>query len=68
MACRVKGTTTAIGFAARYMAEPARGKPLLTETCFRCGAGETGAVLFPCRHEGKSQWVCARCLPPLIHG
>jgi NAD-dependent dihydropyrimidine dehydrogenase PreA subunit len=48
--------------------QKARGKPILTETCFRCGASEKEAVLFPCRHEGKSQWVCARCLPPLIHG
>jgi len=34
----------------------------------RCGASEREVVLFPCRHHGKSQWVCVRCLPPLIHG
>jgi len=45
-----------------------RGKQILGEKCFRCGAGEEEAVLFPCRHDGKSQWVCVRCLPPLIHG
>ena len=45
-----------------------RGKVLIGETCFRCGAGEEEAVLFPCRHKGKSQWVCVHCLPPLIHG
>jgi MinD superfamily P-loop ATPase len=45
-----------------------RGKQNLGEKCFRCGAGEEEAVLFPCRHDGKSQWVCVRCLPPLIHG
>ena len=45
-----------------------RGTQLITETCFRCGNKETEAVLFPCRYQGKSQWVCVRCLPPLIHG
>lgn len=48
--------------------EQARGRPILEETCFRCGASEADAVLFPCRHQGRSQWVCVRCLPPLIHG
>jgi len=46
----------------------ARGPALLEESCFRCGATEETAVLFPCRHQGRSQWVCVRCLPPLIHG
>jgi len=45
-----------------------RPAQILHETCFRCGASEREAVLFPCRHHGKSQWVCVRCLPPLIHG
>jgi MinD superfamily P-loop ATPase len=45
-----------------------RGKTLLGETCFRCGATEENVVLIPCRHAGKSQWVCVHCLPPLIHG
>ena len=45
-----------------------RGHAILEETCFRCGATEEQAVLFPCRHQGRSQWVCVRCLPPLIHG
>ena len=48
--------------------EQTRGRRMLEETCFRCGASETDAVLFPCRHEGLSRWVCAHCLPPLIHG
>ena len=48
--------------------QDARGKRLIGETCFRCGASEEKAVLFPCRHKGKSQWVCVHCLPPLIHG
>jgi NAD-dependent dihydropyrimidine dehydrogenase PreA subunit len=46
----------------------ARGEQIINEKCFRCGADERQAVLFPCRHQGKSQWVCVRCLPPLIHG
>lgn len=45
-----------------------RGEQFIHETCFRCGSGERQTVLFPCRFQGKSQWVCARCLPPLIHG
>jgi NAD-dependent dihydropyrimidine dehydrogenase PreA subunit len=53
--------------AAHQRAEE-RGEQFITESCFRCGNKETEAVLFPCRHQGKSQWVCVRCLPPLIHG
>lgn len=39
-----------------------------TIECFRCGASEAHAVLFPCRKQGESLWVCVKCLPPLIHG
>ncbi|MBM4018385.1 MAG: ferredoxin [Planctomycetes bacterium] len=53
---------------AAHAEQARRGKRLLAEACFRCGTGEEEAVLFPCRHQGKSQWVCVRCLPPLIHG
>jgi len=52
--------------AAREQA--ARGKTVLGEACFRCGATEEDAVLFPCRFQGQSRWVCVHCLPPLIHG
>ncbi len=45
-----------------------RGRPILEESCFRCGSSEADAVLFPCRTKGRSKWVCVRCLPPLIHG
>ena len=48
--------------------EAERGRPIIEERCFRCGASETEAVLFPCRTNGESKWVCVRCLPPLIHG
>lgn len=40
----------------------------IAQTCFRCGAGEQDRVLMPCRHQGRSLWVCTRCLPALIHG
>jgi hypothetical protein len=36
--------------------------------CFVCGRNETGAVYLRCVHEGKDTFVCARCLPVLIHG
>ena len=37
-------------------------------TCLRCGTRDNGRALFPVRFEGKSLWVCARCIPALIHG
>ena len=55
-------------FDLRQSPPAARGPQVLQETCFRCGAGEADAVLFPCRTKGLSKWVCVRCLPPLIHG
>lgn len=36
--------------------------------CFKCGATEKESVLFPVRVKGRSEWVCARCIPHLIHG
>ena len=54
--------------AAAHEQMEQRGEQLIGETCFRCGNDERQAVLFPCRFQGKSQWVCARCLPSLIHG
>lgn len=36
--------------------------------CERCGAGEHSRPLMACRVEGRSTWVCVRCLPALIHG
>lgn len=53
---------------AAKIQQAARGKQILSETCFRCGAGEEEAVLLPRRTQGESRWVCVRCLPPLIHG
>jgi ferredoxin len=40
----------------------------IAQTCFLCGHGEDERVLVPCRRQGKSLWVCTRCLPDLIHG
>jgi MinD superfamily P-loop ATPase len=51
--------------------DPAAAKTnekVLGEGCFRCGASEAETFLLPCRHGGKSLWVCVHCLPPLIHG
>ncbi len=36
--------------------------------CFRCKSGEADLPLLPIRRQGKSEWVCVRCLPALIHG
>jgi hypothetical protein len=36
--------------------------------CFVCQKTEGEGVLLACRKEGKDLWVCARCLPMLIHG
>lgn len=40
----------------------------MVQTCFQCGGSEERATLLPCRRQGKSLWVCTRCLPALIHG
>ncbi len=45
-----------------------KDKAYIFQRCFRCGNSEKEAILFPCRKDGDSIWVCIRCLPPLIHG
>ena len=45
-----------------------RGAVYIVQKCFRCETGEDAVPLVPIRHEGKSLWVCTRCLPTLIHG
>jgi len=37
-------------------------------TCFSCGRDDKNAALFPVRIKGDSLWVCAKCIPRLIHG
>jgi ferredoxin len=54
--------------AAAHERERARGLRYIEQNCFRCGTGEKGAFLLPIRTDGKSLWVCTRCLPTLIHG
>jgi len=36
--------------------------------CFLCDGEDSVAPLLPVRRHGKSEWVCVRCLPRLIHG
>jgi MinD superfamily P-loop ATPase len=43
-------------------------KEFISQKCFRCGNSEREAILFPCRKDAESIWVCIKCLPPLIHG
>jgi len=40
----------------------------IAQQCFRCGTDEDHAPLLPVRQQGRSEWVCTRCLPTLIHG
>ena len=54
--------------ADRPAGAKAAGRQILSQTCFNCGRSEMDAVLFPARTKGESTWVCARCLPQLIHG
>jgi len=43
-------------------------KTYIAQECFRCHATEDQASLLPVRQQGRSEWVCTRCLPTLIHG
>jgi ferredoxin len=45
-----------------------RPKTYIPQECFRCGTDEDRSPLLPVRQEGRSEWVCTRCLPALIHG
>ncbi|MCK4258273.1 MAG: 4Fe-4S binding protein [Halanaerobiales bacterium] len=47
-------------------AEPEKQEIILD--CFNCNRSENDVPLFPIRHKGESQWVCAKCLPQMIHG
>jgi len=40
----------------------------IAQHCFRCEASDAEAPLIPIRYQARSQWVCTRCLPTLIHG
>lgn len=54
------------GAAHERMVE--RGTLYIAQRCFRCETSEKEGVLLPVRTDGKSLWVCTRCLPALIHG
>jgi NAD-dependent dihydropyrimidine dehydrogenase PreA subunit len=54
--------------AAVKMAEKLAAGAIITQTCFNCGKNENDVILFPCRHQGRSEWACVKCLPALIHG
>ena len=45
-----------------------RGPAYIAQCCYRCSASEVEVPLLPIRHQGQSRWVCARCLPAVIHG
>jgi MinD superfamily P-loop ATPase len=54
--------------AAEKIAEKLAAAVAIQQHCFNCGRSEMDAVLFPCRNQGESTWVCVKCLPALIHG
>ena len=39
-----------------------------TPACFNCGRTSEQAALFRTLIKNAKHWVCARCLPALIHG
>jgi hypothetical protein len=39
-----------------------------TPACFNCGNTSDDAALFRVLIKRIEQWVCARCIPVLIHG
>ena len=57
-------------FSEKTVEEGKKGKSkeYVFQKCFRCGNSEKEALLFPCRKNGDSVWVCIKCFPPLIHG
>lgn len=40
----------------------------ITINCSKCGRTEYDSPVFAVRSQGTSIWVCAKCLPSLIHG
>jgi len=36
--------------------------------CLSCSRTDKEIALLPIRFKGEDQWVCAKCLPKLIHG
>jgi len=40
----------------------------MTAKCFVCGVSDAKMVYLRCVTDGEDKFVCARCLPVLIHG
>ena len=36
-------------------------------TCLNCGESEQNAPLVAARYSGETIWICANCMPVLIH-
>lgn len=36
--------------------------------CFSCNRTDREVALLSIRFKGEDKWVCAKCLPRLIHG
>ncbi len=39
-----------------------------SEKCYVCGRTDNEAPIFRVKFRGENRWVCAKCLPRLIHG
>ncbi|MGI6552556.1 MAG: ATP-binding protein [Bacillota bacterium] len=58
-------------FSEEAVEEHLANRPRMQELvldCSRCHRDENEAALFAVRYQGTSVWVCAKCLPALIHG
>lgn len=51
-----------------HSVDPEEDSRVPVPTCFLCSKEDDHAPLLPIRFRGKSEWVCVRCLPQLIHG
>ena len=58
--------------AVAFDEKAAREQPLVSRrvmaSCHKCKVTEDERALFPVRIRGRSEWVCAKCIPQLIHG
>lgn len=52
----------------KHLEDTANEKQTIELNCDTCGRSENVVALFPIRTKGESEWVCAKCLPSLIHG
>jgi MinD superfamily P-loop ATPase len=57
-----------VQFNKELAEKTAQSHSQMVAACFTCGKTEKDIVLLPVRSKGKSEWVCAKCLPSLIHG